>query len=112
MSYGHDTVTFVTVTDNPSVKNRYGNPQQVRTETSVQGCHVRPLKPSEKIELGDISKDGWKITAPPVDVVLNASATDEVQIGGNTYQIVGGIQVYNDLNRVFKVTIYVARVTS
>lgn len=116
MSFGGQTVTFVTVTEDPSVRDRYESPAKVRTETAVRGCRFRPAGTSaapatrEKIELGDITSERWKITAPPISAVLNAKATDEVIVDGVTYQIVGGVRPFADMNgRNFKVTIVVER---
>lgn len=110
MSFGGQTVVFVTVTEDLDNRDRYNNPIRVRTEISVPGCHFRPLTAKEKLELGDIVQDPWKCTAPPVAAVMNAQAIDEVKHKGVTYQIIGGVRPFNDFSdRVFKVTVICER---
>lgn len=94
MNFGGQTVTFVSVVEDPTTRDRYNAPQKVRTETAVTGCRFRPLSAQEKIELGDIIGDPWKCTAPPVPAVLNAKSSDEVKVGGVTYQIIGGVRIF------------------
>lgn len=108
--FGDQTVTFVAVTENLTVRDRYNQPTKVRAETAVANCRFRPLTAQESIELGDIVQDPYKCTAPPVAAVLSASANDEVKVAGVTYQIVGGVRVFPDLEGdPFKVTIIVER---
>lgn len=110
MSFGGQTVYFVTVAEDPTVRDRYNNPTLVRTQVGVPGCRFRPLSAQEKIELGDIVTDPWKCTAPPKAAVINARSGDEVLVGGVTYQILGGPRVFPDMQgTLFKVTIICER---
>lgn len=112
MSFGSQTASFVTVTEDLDNRDRYNNPLKVRTEIAVTGCRFRPLTAKEKIELGDIVTDPWKLTAPPVAAVVNAQPNDEVKVAGVTYQIVGGVRVFEDFTRPFKVTVICERIGS
>jgi hypothetical protein len=112
VSFGNDTVYFVTVTEDTNNRDRYGKPEKIRTETAVTGCHFRPLTAKEKIELGDIVTDPYKCTAPPVSTAMNANAKDELKFDGVTYQVVGGARPFRDLSGPFKVTLICERITS
>lgn len=114
MSFGGETVYVVTVTENPAVRDRYNNPQEVRTETPIPGCRFRPLTSKERndlttskerTELGEKVADPWKLTAPPVDAIMNAKNLDEIKFDGITYQILGRPRVFSDFSgQPFKVT--------
>ncbi len=107
MTFGGQTVTFVTVTEDPDNRDRYGNPALVRTEVPVPGCRFRPLTAKEKIEGGfNTVQDPWKATCPPVAAVVEAASTDELKVDGVIYQIVGGVRVFADLGgERYKVTV-------
>lgn len=111
MNMGGQLVVFVTVTENLAVRDKYNKPTLVRTEVSVPGCRFRPLKASEKIDLGlNTLKDPWKCTAPPVAAVMAMTSIDEVKCDGITYQVVGGDRTYPGMNgRPYKATLYVER---
>lgn len=105
MSYGAETLTFVTLTDGPPDRN--GIPTRVRTEVDVAGCHFRPLKVSEKVGLVEnIATEVWQATCPRDDTVLAAAAVDEIKHNGVTYQLVGAPQPFKDFSAtVYKVTV-------
>lgn len=106
MSFGRQTVTFVTVSEDPNNRDRYNKPEKVRTPVPVAGCRFRPLTFREKQELGDIATEAWRCTAPPDPAVMSATAVDEVIVDGVTYQIVGGVRTFVDMvGRPFKVTV-------
>lgn len=110
MSFGGQTVTFVTVTEDTNNRDRYGNPALVRAEVDVAGCHFRPLSAKETLGLGDIATDPWKCTAPPVAAALGATVNSEVKHNGITYQVIAGARPYSDFSdSVFKVTIICQR---
>lgn len=111
MNMGGQLVIFVTVTENLAVRDEFNKPALVRTEVSVPGCRFRPLKASEKIDLGlNTLKDPWKCTAPPVAAVMAMTSIDEVKWDGITYQVVGGARVFPGPGGApFKVTIIAQR---
>ncbi len=110
MNFGGQTVTIVTVTEDPTQRDRYNKPLKVRTEHPVKGCRFRPLDFSEQIELGDLTLQKYRLTAPPVAAIVNADAIDEVKVDGITYQIIGGMRVFPDMNgTLFKVTVLCER---
>jgi len=104
MTFGGQTVTFVTITD--GALDRLGIPAKERSEVAVPGCRFRPLSTEEAVALTDVATEVWKCTAPPVQVVLDAKATDEVKHNGITYQIIGGVKPYPDMSgALYKVTV-------
>ena len=81
--FGTTTIMFVSVTEDPTVLDRYWKPAKVRVSTDVPGCRFRPLPATETVdETGDVVVDPWKATCPPVPAVLAAKANDEVVVGG------------------------------
>jgi hypothetical protein len=113
MTFGNQTVVFVTLTEDLNNRDKYNTPVVVRTEVPVAGCRFRPLTAKEKFDLGtDVVTDPQKITAPPVAAVVGASANDEVIYGGETFQLVGPPRVYTDMGGTpHKVTLIVQRQT-
>src|SRR5690348_3402481 len=106
MTFGGQTVTLLTVTEDPSQRDRYNKPAKVRTEHQVKGCRFRPLEFSEQIEFGDLSLQKYRLTAPPVAAILAGDTVDEVKVDGISYQIIGGVRVFPDMNgTLFKVTV-------
>lgn len=109
--FGKTTIKFVSVTEDPTVLDRYKKPAKVRVSTDVPGCHWRPLPATETIsETGDVVTDPWKATCPPVSAVLAAKAGDEVVVDGVTYQIDGLPRAFNNTAGPFKVTVIAKRV--
>lgn len=113
MRFGNQTLTFVSVTEDPNTLDDYGHPAQVRTETDVPGCRWRPLPATETIDaMGDKVTDPWKATCPPVAAVLNADAKSEIVVDGVTYNVVGGPRVFRKLyGAPVKVTVVAQRIT-
>lgn len=108
--FGGQTVTFVAITENTSIRDAYNKPTIVRTNTAVTGCRFRPLTVTEQVNTGDIATQIWKGTIPPVTAALNAQPMDEVIVNGVTYQIIGGVMPFTDLSGTpFKVTIRCVR---
>ncbi|QRZ05894.1 hypothetical protein [Mycolicibacterium austroafricanum] len=97
MSFGGQTVTFVTVTE--SGEPGFGGiREKVRTETAVTGCRFRPLRAEETPDyLTNIATGVWKCTAPAVETVLAAEPDGEVKVSGVTYQIVGPVRPKPDM---------------
>lgn len=112
-SFGKQTITFVTVTEDTSVLDAYGKPALIRTPTDVTGCHFRPLPATQTItDNGQIVTNPWRATCPPDAAAINAKTRDELVVDGVTYKIVGGPRVFGDLDgRPFKVSIVVQRIT-
>jgi hypothetical protein len=106
MSFGSDTILFVTLTET-GVPDAAGVMTFTRTPVAVPGCHHRPLSAAETPEwLTDIGTQVWKTTAPPQAAAIAAKSTGELVVGGVTYRIIGGAQPFKDFTpNVFKVTI-------
>lgn len=103
-TFGEQTLTFVSITEDGTNLDDLGKPTSVRTTTDVRDCHWRPLPATEKIsDTGD---------CPPVAAAVNAKAAAEIVVDGLTYQIVGGPRVFRDrAGTPFKVTVIAQRVT-
>lgn len=70
-------------------RDRLNQPVKVPNDTTVEGCLMRPYRPSEAVTLTDIATEIWYCTAPPVAAALNATAADELDYDGQTFQITG-----------------------
>lgn len=114
MSLGDQTVKVVAITDGAPDRNNV--PTLVRTLVTWPGVHFRPLTFKEKVGLVDnIATELWQLTGEPTDQVLAAKSVDEIlydrsadpaDVDANRFQIVGGVQPFNDLGPdVFKVTV-------
>lgn len=109
--FGGQTVTFVTITY--GAPDRNGIPKETRTNVDVPGCRFRPLRTDEKVGLTDIASEVWKCTAPPVEAVLEASTVSELEYAGETYQLMGEVQPFNDMgSTVHKVTVLARKQSS
>ena len=106
MSFGGQTVTFVTFTLD-GVADNLGIKAEQSTEVEVTGCRFRPLTAAETADTEfDVATEIWKCTAPPTSTVLAADSTGYLRCDGDTYAIVGGPQLFPDMNgQPFKVTI-------
>lgn len=102
--FGRQTIAIVSVTEDLG-RDRYGNPAEIRTETSVPGFRFRPLTAMETGKDGGVVvKDQWRATCPPAAAAVGATSRDEIKVGGVTYQIVGGPRVFADIvGQPFKV---------
>lgn len=113
MTFGSQTVKFITITDGTPDRNNVATP--VRTPVTVSGCRFRPLTFREKVDVTDVATEIWKLTAPAdagalaaesVDEVVYDGSTNPADVAGNRFQIVGGVQPFNDMgSTVFKVTV-------
>lgn len=110
-TFGRQTLTFATVTENLAVRDKYGKPEEVPTEVDVHGCRFRPLPATETAKEGtQVVKDQWKATCPPVPAVVGAKSRDEITVDGVSYQIVGGPRTFVDLaGKPFKATVVCER---
>lgn len=105
MSFGSQTVYFVTVTGT-GVFDARGFEVTTPTDVPVEGCRHRPLSAQEASEVfGDVAKQVWKTTAPPEAAAAAAKSTGVLKEGGRTFHIIGGAQPFEDYNDPFKVTI-------
>lgn len=98
MSFGPDTVTFVTLTDSGTA-GKLGTKVQVPTEVDVEGCMHYPMSASETPEfLTDIGTQVWKTIAPPEAAAIAAKSTGQLKVNGVTYRIIGGAQPMTDFS--------------
>lgn len=105
MSFGSQTVAFVTVTGT-GVFDDNGFETTTEVEVPVTGCRHRPLSAAEATEaLGNVGRQVWKTTAPPEAAAIAAKSTGTLKVGNKTFHIVGGAQVFEDYNDPFKCTI-------
>jgi hypothetical protein len=119
VAFGGETITVVQRI--PGAVDELGvmMPEFVRTD--VQGCRHRPMVPGsargaglaraeKEPEVGvAVATSWWQTTLPPLDNILPfpLTAADTLEIGGNTYVIIGNIHPFTDLTgRQVKVTIH------
>jgi len=113
MSFGLDTVTFVSFVESgtPGALGTYAVTEQT---VDAPGCHHRPLTFKETAELDtDVATELWKTTIPigEYDATLRAAVTAAtntgvIRVGGVDYQIIGGVRPHDDLDiGPFKMTI-------
>lgn len=116
MSFGVDTVTFVSFSDS-ATPGELGTYPQTETLTSAPGCRHRPLTFQEIHELGfDVATEVWKTTVPigeysnALRVQIMAMQPDDViRVEGVEYQIIGGVRPFKDFTGWFKATIFSRR---
>jgi hypothetical protein len=112
---GGQTVTFVSIAE--GTKDPWGIAAPVPTDVPVRGCRFRPLSGTEKVGLTDVATDIWRLTAPPVAVVMNAKVNDQIKYSGPetdglvvTFEIDGGTNTFPDADGApFKVTVLCKR---
>jgi len=121
VSFGGQTVGFVTVTD-IGTPGYLGIKQKTRSVTLVSGVHFRPFSTTEAPDAEtDVATEVWKLTAPPVAAVLAAESTGELVYDGtdnptydpddvsNVFQIQGPVQPKQDLAELHHVTVMCRR---
>lgn len=109
MSFGGQTVTFVTVTETGQ-PGFLGIKAKSRSEVAVSGCHFRPFKTTEVVTETDVATEIWKCTAPAEAAAIAAKSTGEVKHNGLTFQIDGQIRPKYDLGgQIEHVTIFCKR---
>lgn len=121
--FGDQTITFISVEpvseqDELGIRQLSGL-QVVDDGTDVHGCRHRPLSPEgaeggglaraeQQAEINVSVATAWyQTTAPANDTTLAAKSSDVLRDeNGDTYLIIGGIQVFPDFNgSPFKITI-------
>lgn len=111
MRFGSQIATFVSKSEDVNTLDDYGHPEIVETLTDVPGCLFRSIIPAYRgdkkvTELGELTIDQWRLTAPPAPAVLAAKANDEIIVNGRRFHIVVGPRLfYNLRGQVFKVTV-------
>jgi hypothetical protein len=119
MSFGNQTVTFVSYSDTGTM-GALGTYQQAETLTVAPGCRHRTLSAKETAEYDvDVATVVWKTTVPvgeysaPVRAaVLGAEANGEIRVDGESFKIIGGPRDHPDFVNPFKVTILSQKQTS
>lgn len=120
MSFGYQTLGFVTITEtgNPGF---LGIKEKQRSVELVHGCHFRQFESDEVVTETDTATEHWKGTCPAEAAVLAAKSTGEVlydgtlnpaDIAANTFQIDGPKAPKSDLSQVHHVTIFCKRQVS
>lgn len=113
MSFGEQTITFVSYADS-GVPGALGTFSQAETTTSVPNCRHRPLTFAETAEFDiDVATELWRSTIPVGEytpalraAVLTAKANDEIRVAGVGYKIIGGVRHHVDMGgNPFKVTV-------
>jgi hypothetical protein len=82
---------------NGATRDRFNQPEKDETDVTVQGCLMRPFRPTEAVTLTAIATEVWRCTTPPVPAALNATAAGVLLYQGDTYQIIG-VEPFPDLS--------------
>lgn len=98
ISFGGQTVGFVTVTDSGD-PGYLGLKSKTRALVRVAGCHFRPVATAEVQAQTDVSTEVWKLTAPPAVAALAAEATGEIAYDGTDSP-----EIPVDPNALFRIT--------
>ena len=103
--FGSQTLTFTVVTGT-GVYDDWGQEETTETTVDVTGCYHRPLSATEAAELyGDVARQMWRSTCPPVAAVTAAKSTGKFIESGRTFHIFGGPKQFEDFEEPFVVTI-------
>lgn len=84
MSFGGQTVAFVTVTETGQI-GWGGLKSKDRAVTALSGCHFRPASSTEDDGQTDVTTEVWKLTAPPEAVDLSVKASGELVYDGTDH---------------------------
>jgi hypothetical protein len=108
VSFGADTVEFVTIKESTTDTNALGVGKKQTAYVPVEGCRHRPLRSEETPEFLDVDTGTqiWKTTAPPDAAAAAAASTGRIRVEGIFYDIIGGAMPFKDLHDPFKVTIF------
>lgn len=105
MSFGSQTVYFVTVTGT-GVFDEFGNETMAESEVAVAGCQHNPMSAAEAAEMfGNVATQIWRTIAPPEAAAVAAKSTGVLKEGGRTFHILGGAQPFRDFTDPFMVRI-------
>lgn len=103
--FGSQTLAFVVETGT-GVFNDIGEEIVTETPQPVTGCRHRPLSATEAAEAyGNVARQVWRSTCPPVAAATAAKSTGKFTEGGKTFHIIGGAKAFEDFDDPFKVTI-------
>lgn len=116
MPFGHVTVTLVLHTPG-NTPGELGTYPMVETEVDMPGCRHRPLTFKEKVEVAfEVGTEMWRTTVPIGeysstlrDQIALAKPDDVLRVGGIDYEIIGGIESFDDFSAPFKATIHSKR---
>ena len=107
-TFGAQTVLFVSLAGTGIFENNDFE-QEIMEEVTVpvSGCRHRPLTAQEASELfGDMARQVWQTTAPPVAAAMGVSSTGRLLVDGIEYHVIGGAQTFVDIaGKPFKVTV-------
>ena len=116
MPFGHVTVTLVLRTKG-STPGELGTYPLVDTPVNLPGCRHRPLTFKEKVEAAfDVATEVWRTTIPIGEYsaalraqIASSTPIAKIRVGGIEYDIIGGIQIFDDFTGPFKATLHSKR---
>lgn len=89
MRPGNDTVTFVSISTDRTVKSDRGIVSHPETSAVQRGCSVQPWIVRDDISDMAFSEATDKCIAPISDVVLACKAEDRLEFNGVKYRVIG-----------------------
>jgi len=116
MSFGHITITLVQHVKG-STPGELGTYPVIEQTVDLPGCRHRPLTFKESVELSfDVATQIWKSTIPTHEYdddlyakLVAAQPDDTIRVNGIEYDIVAGVECFDDFTKPFKATIYSKR---
>lgn len=114
MPFGHLTISLVEFVDGPTPGELGTYPQIPQVTAAMPGCRHRPLTFQETAELSfEVGTQLWKSTipigeySPTLQATLMSVKPDAViEVRGLHYQLIGGVEVFDDFAGPFKATIF------
>ncbi len=109
MAFGGQTVTLLSYTQS-SQDSAFGVGSMTLTRTDIYGCQHQPLlaqaggsagpaRAEQQPEIGvSVATSWWQSTCPPDPALLAAKPSDAIEVDGEVYQIIGGVQPFVDLS--------------
>ncbi len=88
MSFGGQTVTLRTMTDDTDQRDRLNQPTSVPSDTEWTGVLFRPYSAAEAVTLADLATKVWRCTGAPISAAVNATAADVLIHNDSTFQII------------------------
>lgn len=103
---GNDTVTFVSIATDRTVKSDRGRPLKPETSTPQGGCSVQPWIIRDDVTDTQFSEATDKFICPSTVLTRACKAEDRLEFGGDRWRVIGIKPWRKRSGRDHHVTIY------